>query len=113
LAFLINHLLLKSLFHAPRTTGLRQMIELFLAKYYEERAVEPAQKMTLDSRIARLLLMLLLARIDGKSPAEYLTNERKRDFVRNFVHATLPSSRFELERVLSEWFSALHSQLGN
>ena len=112
LAFLINHLLLKSLFHAPVTTPLQQMIEAFLARYYEERAIDPAQKADLDLRIVRLLLMLLLARIDGKSPVEYLTKEQKRDFVRNFVRSRLSSSRFHLGQIISDWFSSLPPQPG-
>ena len=112
-AFLINHLLLKSLFHAPRNTELQPAIEAFLAKYHEERALEPAQKADLESTIAPLLLMLLLARVDGKSPVEYLTHEGKRDFVRNLVRSELPSSRLGLGGVISKWFSSLDSQLKN
>ena len=110
LAFLINHLLLKSLFHSPVTTPLQQLIEVFLATYYQERAVEPAQKVNLHLRIGRLLLMLLLARIDGKSPVEYLTNEQKRDFVRNFVRWRLSSARFDLGEIIADWFSGLPPQ---
>jgi aminoglycoside phosphotransferase (APT) family kinase protein len=109
-AFLINHLLLKSLFHAPQTTRLQPMIEVFLAKYYEERAVDLAHQKNLDSRIARLLPMLMLARIDGKSPVEYLTKEQQRDFVRNFVYSKLLAQRSELDQVVCEWFSSLPSQ---
>jgi aminoglycoside phosphotransferase (APT) family kinase protein len=112
-AFLINHLLLKSLLHAPSNTELQPAIEAFLAKYHEERALEPDQKADLDCTSAPLLLMLLLARVDGKSPVEYLTHEGKRDFVRNFVRSELPSSRLGLEGVISKWFSRLDSQLKN
>jgi len=110
LAFLINHLLLKSLFHAPQTTELQPMIESFVAKYYEERAVDLAHRKDLDSRIAHLLLMLMLARIDGKSPVEYLTEEHKQDFVRSFVYSRLRARKFELDQVVREWFSSLHCQ---
>jgi aminoglycoside phosphotransferase (APT) family kinase protein len=112
-AFLINHLLLKSLFHAPRNTELQAAIEVFLAKYHEQRALEPAQKADLEATIAPLLLMLLLARIDGKSPVEYLTLEGKREFVRNLVRSELPSSRLSLEELISKWFVSLDSQLKN
>jgi hypothetical protein len=66
-----------------------------------------------ESTIAPLLLMLLLARVDGKSPVEYLTHEGKRGFVRNLVRSELPSSRLSLEGVISKWFSRLDSQLKN
>ena len=42
----------------------------------------------LASRVGRLLLMLLLARVDGKSPVEYLDAVRQ-DFVRQFVQKEL------------------------
>jgi aminoglycoside phosphotransferase (APT) family kinase protein len=112
-AFLVNHLLLKSLFHAPARTVLQQSVEAFLAKYHEERPLNSATKADLDSRTARLLLMMLLARMDGKSPVEYLTDEGKRDFVRNFVRSGLQSSRFDLHEVIAKWFSSLHSQFEN
>lgn len=110
-AFLINHLLLKSLFHAPRDAGLQEFIKTFRSNYHEKRDLMCTARLDLDSRIARLLLMLLLARVDGKSPVEYLTDDRKRDFVRNFVRSELTSSRFDLNKVISNWFASLHSQL--
>ena len=111
-AFLINHLLLKSLFHAAAPTELQPAIEVFLVKYHEERALQAAQKADLDSRTERLLLMLLLARIDGKSPVEYLTND-KRDFVRNFARSELLASRPGLHEVIAKWFWILNSQRKN
>jgi aminoglycoside phosphotransferase (APT) family kinase protein len=111
-AFLVNHLLLKSLLHAPAHTELQPAIEGFLVKYHEERALQSAQQTDLDSRITRLLLMLLLARMDGKSPVEYLT-DGKRDFVRSFVRSELFCSKPDLHEVISKWFSTLASQLKN
>jgi len=103
---------LKSLFHAPAPTELQPAIEAFLVKYHEERGLQASQKTDLDSRTARLLPMLLLARMDGKSPVEYLSDS-KRDFVRNFVRSGLPSSRLDLHHVISTWFSTLHLQWNN
>ena len=111
-AFLVNHLLLKSLFHAPAHGEFHAAVQAFLVKYQEERALQAAQKAELDGRIARLLLMLMLARIDGKSPVEYL-NDSKRDLVRNFVHSELPSLRSGLQEVITKWFSTLDSQQKN
>jgi hypothetical protein len=36
------------------------------------------QFMSLRARVGRLLLMLMLARIDGKSPVEYIVERKKR-----------------------------------
>lgn len=113
LAFLLNHLLLKSLYHAPFDSatsepvtsgrGLQEIIGSLMAAYYDERQMANAE--ALDLRTARLLLMLLLARMDGKSPVEYLT-EPKQDFVRSFVSSRLPVSTFTHE-VVRDWFADL------
>ena len=48
----------------------------------------------LQKRSSRLLLMLMLARIDGKSSVEYL-NQTQQDFVRKLVYRYLPSKTSE------------------
>lgn len=106
LAFLTNHLLLKSLFHAPVDHGLQQMTTTFLEKYFEERSLPADDARELDARTARLLLMLMLARVDGKSPVEYLTGGAK-DFVRTFVGSALTWSHFSMDQVISRCFSNL------
>jgi len=108
LAFWLNHLLLKALYHAPHDPGLKGMIGAFTAAYYDERRME--RDGALDSRTATLLLMLLLARIDGKSPVEYLTSA-KQDFVRNFVAARL-SALTSAHEVVRDWFTCLSTRLG-
>jgi hypothetical protein len=56
--------------------------------------------------------MLLLARIDGKSPAEYLTDETKRDFARRFVYRHLPERDFSLSQWTQQWFAELRQRFG-
>lgn len=99
LAFLLTHFFLKALLHAPRDAGIRPMMETFFAAY---RSARPLTE--LESRVARLLLMLMLARVDGKSPVEYLDSAR-RQFIRDFVpqHLQNPS----LGEITDAWFSRL------
>ena len=104
LAFMLNHFFLKALHHAPRETGMRRMVDAFWSSYQD---VRPAAE--LDHRVARLLLMLLLARADGKSPVEYLDAIRQ-EFVRRFVHDELPPKAVSLRGVADSWFGHL-SQL--
>lgn len=111
-AFLTNHLLLKSLFHAPSDIGLQRMTATFLEKYFQERTLRAPAARELDARTAHLLLMLMLARVDGKSPVEYLTGGAK-DFVRTFVRSALASSQFSMDQVISRWFSNLSLQIRN
>jgi aminoglycoside phosphotransferase (APT) family kinase protein len=80
LAFCLNHFLLKSVWH-PQWTGLyarafRALRDAYLAGVTWENARD------IDRRTARLLPMLLLARVDGKSPVEYLSDEGDKGFVR-------------------------------
>jgi aminoglycoside phosphotransferase (APT) family kinase protein len=101
LAFLLNHFFLKALLHAPNDAGLRPMIEKFRSEY---QAVRPSFEM--ESRVGRLLLMLMLARVDGKSPVEYLDSDRQQ-FVREFVESELPAENFSLRNITNSWFERL------
>ncbi len=101
LASLLNHFFLKSLWHAPGDVGMNVMIEKFWSAY---QTVRPSPE--LESRAARLLLMLMLARVDGKSPVEYLDSPRQQ-FVREFVQANLPEGNFSLRAISNSWFSCL------
>lgn len=101
LAFLSNHFFLKALLHAPRDVGMRTMIEKFWSEY---QAVRPSPEIEL--RTARLLLMLMLARVDGKSPVEYLDTPRQQ-FVREFVQSELSAENFSLRHITDSWFSRL------
>lgn len=104
-ASLLNHFFLKALLHAPRDAGLRPMIDGFWAAY---QAVRPSPE--LEVRVNRLLLMLMLARVDGKSPVEYLDAAR-RQFIREFVREQLPPETFCLRDHADSWFDRL-SQFG-
>jgi 5-methylthioribose kinase len=80
LAFCLNHFLLKSVWH-PEWTALyaesfRAVAQAYLAGVTWEKSFE------IDRRTARLLPMLFLARVDGKSPVEYLTEAADISFVR-------------------------------
>ncbi|HZZ87839.1 MAG TPA: hypothetical protein VFE13_05835 [Caulobacteraceae bacterium] len=56
-----------------------------------------------DIRAATLTAALLLARVDGKSPVEYLTDERDRGFVRGSARRLLAGSPESLEDVAEDW----------
>jgi 5-methylthioribose kinase len=107
-AFLLNHLLLKSLYHAPRDRGLGAMVKTFW-RHYSQAVGATFGKADLETRITRLLLMLLLARVDGKSPAEYLTDEPRKQLIRQFVRAQLPAESFSLSNLTKAWFSGLNT----
>jgi aminoglycoside phosphotransferase (APT) family kinase protein len=100
-AFLLSHLFLKALFHAPRESGIKSMVEKFWSAYQTQR---PAAG--LEPRVSRLLLMLLLARVDGKSPVEYLSSAQQ-NFVRAFIRCELATGHSSLAVITEGWFACL------
>jgi len=74
LAFCLNHLLLKAVWHRKDADALFEAFAVLKNAYSPDA--------DLDCRAAALLSAFLLARIDGKSPVEYLTDEREKGFVR-------------------------------
>ena len=59
----------------------------------------------LDARTAALLPGLLLARVDGKSPVEYVTEDRDREAISSFARAHLAQPPASLERRRSHAWS--------
>jgi hypothetical protein len=56
-----------------------------------------------DARAARLLPGLFLARVDGKSPVEYLTEEHDKNRVRRVARALLTRPEDRLLAVRAAW----------
>src|SRR5262249_17472970 len=77
LAFCLNHLLLKCLWVPRAKAGFLHCFNALSDAYLE--AVPFGE---VEARAASLLPALLLARVDGKSPVEYLTAEAQRKHVR-------------------------------
>lgn len=102
--FLLNHLFLKSLHHAPSGIELDAMVNAFWRTYAMKRSATDIA--AIERRLVPLILMLMLARVDGKSPVEYLT-EQKREFLRAFIYQHLPSPPDSLKEMRGIWFSAI------
>lgn len=94
LAFCLNHLLLKCLWVPSARAALLECYDA-LSKAYG------APFEGVQDRAASLLPALLLARVDGKSPVEYLTEENKRT-VRSLARSLLGSAN-TLEDVHTAW----------
>lgn len=86
-AFCLNHLLLKSVWKPRHADGFRAAFGAFLDAYAAGVTWEPAE--ALRARVAALLPGLFLARVDGKSPVEYLTEEADRALVRRLARRFL------------------------
>ena len=105
LAFCLNHLLLKCVWHPQWTDAYLRSFTALKNAYLD--AVDWEARRAIDARTARLLPALLLARIDGKSPVEYLTAERKRNFVRRAAKTLLASDPATLDFVATHWANAV------
>lgn len=69
-AFCLNHLLLKAVHLPDRREDLLAQLEAFRDTYLQH--VDWEDPAALEERVAALLPALFLARVDGKSPVEYL-----------------------------------------
>ncbi len=105
LAFCLNHFLLKCLWNREATTGFLACFDAMSRSYLAEVTWEtPA---ALESRAASLLPGLFLARVDGKSPVEYVTDESDKDRVRRCARPLLATAPERLGDVRTAWMREL------
>jgi 5-methylthioribose kinase len=81
-AFLLNHLLLKSFYKPEWSADFAVAAQTFWRAY---RSGLPPDCHWIEAATLNHLGCLLLARIDGKSPAEYITDSPLRERVRAFA----------------------------
>ncbi len=105
LAFCLNHLLLKGLWVPAARERFLECFDAFADSYLSGVTWEP--RGTIETRAAALLPGLLLARVDGKSPVEYLTEERDKDKVRSAGILLLRNPVTHLTGVRDRWRTTL------
>ena len=104
-AFCLNHLLLKAV-HMPQHQGLLADSFTQLSQAYLNQVNwEPVA--VFEQRAAQLLPALLLARVDGKSPVEYLTSTHAQDQARHIATHGLQHIYTHLQQVLATTLKAL------
>jgi aminoglycoside phosphotransferase (APT) family kinase protein len=101
LAFILNHLLLKGAWQPQWRARYVEAFAALAAAYLSRVAWEPTRNC--EERAAALLPGLMLARIDGKSPVEYLTDESSKDAVRAFASSLLVDPVARLEPIAQRW----------
>jgi 5-methylthioribose kinase len=103
-AFLLNHLLLKTVAKKTRLAALLEAFDAFINGYLPGVDWEP--RSILEGRIASLLPALTLARISGKSPVEYLGPSTREDVVKvaAWLVAFPPETLEELKHVWKREF---------
>ena len=100
-ASVLNHLLLKRLVVRGRARELNDSFSAMAKAWLDRACFEPPAE--LERRAASLLSALLLARVDGKSPVEYITSGAERDLVRRVAIPLLKSPPESLEAVRAAW----------
>jgi aminoglycoside phosphotransferase (APT) family kinase protein len=101
LAFCLSHLLLKALWVRTARKAMLEAFDALRSDYLAGVAWEPSAG--LEGRAAPLLGALLLARVDGKSPAPYLTDPADQDFVRRQAKAFLRAPDLSLTDMARIW----------
>ncbi len=106
-AFCLNHLLLKGRRFPSRREPLLASADALRRTYLRRvRWEDPA---TLEMRVARLLPALLLGRIDGRSPVEYLDTDPLCAPVRSFARKHLMQPAATLPLLFRRWADLLEN----
>ena len=101
LAFCLNHLLLKGSWQPQWKDEYLGCFERLAQSYLAAVDWEPQD--SFEARCAALLPGLWLARIDGKSPVEYLTDEPRRQVVREAARQLLEQPVRRLGEIAEFW----------
>ena len=102
LAFCLNHFLLKCVYR-PNISDAYLADFLSMTRSYMAAIANCDHAQHIETRAARLLPGLFLARVDGKSPVEYITKKVDKDRVRDTAKALLSNPILHLEDVAVAW----------
>lgn len=105
LAFCLNHLLLKCMLNRRAITRFLACYDRLGETYLRQANWELREE--LEPRAAQLLPALMLARVDGKSPVEYITEETDKERVRKVAKFLLTDRAERLDAVRDAWAAEL------
>jgi aminoglycoside phosphotransferase (APT) family kinase protein len=105
LAFCLNHMLLKCLWRPQWRERYLACYDVLASTYLDRVAWEPRAE--IEARVAHLLPGLFLGRVDGKSPAEYLTDEKDKARVRRIAREFLLRPVDRLAAIRDAWNAEL------
>lgn len=100
-AFCLNHLFLKSAWMPGYASGYQACARSFWQAYKAE--IHKLNQVELENRVVTLLPGLMLARIDGKSPVEYLTDPDVIIRVRQFAKRKLMTPENTVPGLIQAW----------
>ena len=102
LAFCLNHLLIKRLVVTSAEAALAASFDALATAYLAH--VDWEEPSAVEARAATLLPVLALARVDGKSPVEYL-DEAQRATLRRMARRAIQSDSTGLQACASSMFA--------
>lgn len=100
-AFCLNHLLLKAAWRPAHASGYLALFDELARAYLSGCDWEAVAG--LEARIAALLPGLFLARVDGKSPVEYIVDDATRDAVRRVARPLVAQPPSDLSAIRAAW----------
>lgn len=107
-AFCSAHLLLKTIWKPAHAAGFLADLAAFHAGYRPGVAWEPVAD--LEARAAPLCAAILLARVDGKSPADYLQAEADKAFVRRTARRLVTEPPLTMAGLAETWGEGLRTR---
>jgi aminoglycoside phosphotransferase (APT) family kinase protein len=104
IAFCLNHLLLKCMWRPQSKEEFLACFDALSTAYLAGVSWETTEQ--IETRAAALLAGMLLARVDGKSPVEYISTDADRDRVRRFAIPLLLQPARRLSEIRQRWSAA-------
>lgn len=108
LAFCGAHLFLKAAWKPEYAGKYEDAFEAFCSTYFA-----PGGNSDLEARAVKYLSGLLLARMDGKSPVEYITSSADKKTIRTFARTQLKQPGASLNSLSDKWFPRWAGQFNN
>ena len=99
LAFMLNHLTLKAIYNPALAGRYSEAGASFWYAYLGAVGSSMSQGDSLEIDTVRQLGALLLARIDGKSPAEYITDDGQKGYARRLARDILTGAVVSLSEI--------------
>jgi len=108
LAFLTNHLLLKSVKNKRWIVSYQKMMLFLINTYFKYRPLVNREEM--EAKTVHLLALLFLARVDGKSPAEYITEEKDKELIRELSYSILENKYSNFQQLVDLFTDYLNNK---
>ncbi len=105
LAFCLNHLLLKCLWVPEAKERFLSSFDSLYLTYL--KGISWEDRNSFEKRTAALLPGLFLARVDGKSPVEYVTSEAQKETVRKAARPLIEKAPGSLFEIREKWRRSL------